>query len=279
MTGSDQFAFGACKRAVIHGKLHLDRGRINRHKGDALAFDGVGNRLPDKNILETSDANNVAGVGFLDLNPFQSFKMENGSDFALGLAAVAMDAGSLVSHFHFPAQDFPESDTPEVIGVVEICDKHLEFDAGVGSGGRDVLDNGIEQRSHRIAGILEIDLCKTDLGAGVNNREIELLIRGVQRDEKVEHLVENLVRLGVIAIDFVDDDDGLGASLEGFAEHEPSLGLGTIGGVNHQQDAIDHIHDPLDLPTEVGMAGGIHDVYVVIVILEGGIFGADSDTL
>src|SRR6185369_10304713 len=120
MAGGDEFAFGAGQRPVIDGKLHLNRGRIDRHKGDALTFDGVGNRFSDKNVLEPGDTDNVTGVGFLDFDSFQSFEMENGRDFTLSLAAIAMNASSLVSHFYFPAKDFPEGDTAQIIGIVEV---------------------------------------------------------------------------------------------------------------------------------------------------------------
>ena len=44
---------------------------------------------------------------------------------------------------------------------------------------RDVLDDGVEERLHRAGDVLEFDLGITLLGAGVNDREIQLLIRRV----------------------------------------------------------------------------------------------------
>jgi len=89
--------------------------------------------------------------------------------------------------------------------------------------------------------------------------------------------IEDLVRIGVVAVDFVDDDNGLGAGFEGFAEDEAGLGLRTVGAVNDEEDAVDHVHDALDFAAEIGVAGGIHDVDVVILVFEGGVFGADGD--
>ena len=110
-------------------------------------------------------------------------------------------------------------------------------------------------------------------------REIQLLIGRVQRDEQIEHLVENFVRIGVVAIDLVDDDDRLGAGFQRFAQHEARLGLGTVGGIDHQQHAVDHVHDPLDFAAEIGVAGGVDDVDVVILVFESGVLGADGDAL
>ena len=49
------------------------------------------------------------------------------------------------------------------------------------------------------------------LGGAVEDREIELLLGGVERREQVEHLVGDFGRPGVGAVDLVDDDDGLQA--------------------------------------------------------------------
>ena len=54
---------------------------------------------------------------------------------------------------------------------------------------------------------------------------------------------------------------------------------GPSGGVHHEQHAVDHVHDTLDLAAEVGMAGGIDDIDVVILVFERGVFGSDGDPL
>ena len=116
-------------------------------------------------------------------------------------------------------------------------------------------------------------------GAGVDDREIHLLVGGVERDEEVADLVEHLVRIGILAVNLVDDDDGLGAGFERLAQHEARLRLRAVRGVHHQQHAVDHVHDALDLAAEVRVAGGVHDVDVVILVFEGGVLGLDGDAL
>ncbi len=96
---------------------------------------------------------------------------------------------------------------------------------------------------------------------------------------RFEHLVEHLLRVRVLAVDLVDDDDGLGAGFERLAQHEAGLRLRTVGGVHHQQHAVDHVHDALDLAAEIGVAGRVHDVDVVVLVFERGVLGADGDAL
>ncbi len=62
-------------------------------------------------------------------------------------------------------------------------------------------------------------------------------------------------------------------------EHELGLRLRAVVGIDDEQHAVDHAHDALDLAAEVGVAGGVHDVDVVALVLEGGVLGADGDAL
>ena len=87
------------------------------------------------------------------------------------------------------------------------------------------------------------------------------------------------MRRGIVAVNLVDDDDRLGAGFEGLAQHEARLRLRAVHRIHHQQHAINHVHDALDFAAEVGVAGGVHDIDMEILVFEGGIFGADGDAL
>ena len=55
------------------------------------------------------------------------------------------------------------------------------------------------------------------------------------------------------------------------------LRLRTLGGIHHEQHAINHVHDALDLAAKIGVSGRVHDVDVVIIVFERGVLGADGD--
>ena len=59
-------------------------------------------------------------------------------------------------------------------------DEQLETFSGMSARWRDVFDNGIEQRFHGAARVLQIHFGETFLGAGVNHGKIHLLVRRVQ---------------------------------------------------------------------------------------------------
>lgn len=73
----------------------------------------------------------------------------------------------------------------------------------------------------------------------------------------------------------IDDHKGLHFLLKCFFEYKFCLSHRAFGGTDNQADTIDHVHDTLDLSSEVLMAGCVNDVDIVIVILNAG--GLRSD--
>ncbi len=57
---------------------------------------------------------------------------------------------------------------------------------------------------------------------------------------------------------------------QGLAQHEAGLRQRALGGVNEEDDAVDHGQAALDLAAEVGVAGGVDHVDVMVSPLEDG---------
>ncbi len=125
--------------------------------------------------------------------------------------------------------------------------------------------------------IVHVQLGIAQLGAGVDHREIELVIGGVQFAEQVEDHVDHFVRARAGAVDLVDDHDRLEAEIEGFLQHETGLRHGAVQGIHQQQHRVDHLQHPLHLAAEVGMAGGIDDIDLVAAVVDGEVLGEDGD--
>ena len=87
----------------------------------------------------------------------------------------------------------------------------------------------------------------------------------------------NAERVGVRAVDFINNDDGLEAFLKGLAENEAGLGLGTTKGIDDKNDAVDHFHDTLHFPAKVGVSRSVDDVDNVVAPVNGGVLGLDGD--
>ena len=116
-------------------------------------------------------------------------------------------------------------------------------------------------------------------GVGVEDGEGDLVLVGVEVQEQLLDLVDDLGDAGVGPVDLVDDEDDRQPGLEGLAQHEPGLGQRALGGVDQEEDAVDHGQAALDLAAEVGVAGGVDDVDLHPAPAHGRVLGQDGDAL
>ncbi len=143
---------------------------------------------------------------------------------------------------------------------------------------RDMANDELEQRRHApVLGPGGIGCHPALLGRAVEDGEIELLLGRVQRREQVEHLVGDLGRAGVGAVDLVNDHDGAKPHFERLRHHEFGLRQRPLGGVDQHQSAVDHIEDALDLAAEIGVAGRIDDIDPRIVPDQRGCLGENGN--
>ena len=116
-------------------------------------------------------------------------------------------------------------------------------------------------------------------GLGVHDGELDLVLVGVEVEEQLVYLVDDLGDAGVGTVDLVDDDHEGQSGLQGLAQHEAGLGPGSFRGVDEQHDAVDHREGPFDLAAEVGVPGGVDDVDLDVPVSHRGVLGQDGDAL
>ncbi len=167
-------------------------------------------RLADEHVLEAAQADDVARAGVLEFDLLHALVAEERRDVAALAAAVAVGHDDRVADAHAARQDAPVGDPAQVIAVVQVGHEHLEIAAPVPVGGGICLM--ISSKSGVMSLRSSVDLLDrvAGLGAGVDDREIELLVAGAEFHEQLENHVEHLVRPGVLAVDLVDDHDDLG---------------------------------------------------------------------
>ena len=166
VAGGDELAVDAGERAVVDGELHLDGRRINRHERQRRAV--LANRVivspmntSSKPVRPTMSPACASGTSMR----FRPSKWKMAVILPWLLRAVAVDADGGVAHLDLAAVNLAEGDTAEVIGVIEVGDEQLEAFARVRARRRDVLDDGVEERLHRAADVLEVGLGVAVLGA------------------------------------------------------------------------------------------------------------------
>ncbi len=134
-------------------------------------------------------------------------------------------------------------------------------------------------------GFVEVERGPAIAARAVDDRELDLVLLGVEVEEQLVDLVDDLGGARVGTIDLVDHEDHRQVAGERLAQHEPGLRQWALGGVDEQDDAVDHRERPLDLAAEVGVTGGVDDVQRDVVAAarvvpdERGVLGEDRDAL
>ncbi len=145
-----------------------------------------------------------------------------------------MDTDDAVANTDVPAGDLAHRDATDVIAPVKVTDQHVERGRWIGLGRRHGLEDGLKQRDHLVTRIIQLTDHVPVAGAAVKKRGVKLFLGRLQLEQQLKNLVVNLDRVGMFAVDFVDDHDNLETVLQGFAQHKPCLGLGTFIGIDKQ---------------------------------------------
>ena len=242
--------------------------------GDAGVADGVG----DRGVGQTGNRDDVTGAGFLHGNTLET---PEGKDFGgatlfdnLAVRVERVDRGVELDR---AGEDQSGQDAAEEVIAVEQGHKEFERTIGIGAGGRDMIDDGLEHWRQVAGPDIGIVPGIAVAARGEQHREVQLLIRRLQADEQVEHLVEHFLRPGILTVDLVDDDDGPEAQCQRFAGDELGLRHRAFCGIDEQDHAIDHRQNALHFATEIGVAGSIDNVDAGAVPLNRRAFGQNRD--
>src|SRR5207245_2365134 len=210
----------------VGGEEHRDGRLVDPDEREGLRALWIGDGLADFDRLDSGDRDEVAGAGLRDLDSLQSLVPVEHRDLGELGGAVPVDDGDAVGLADAPVDDAADDEPAHVIVPVEHRDAELEAHRGVEARWRDGGEDRLEERDQRAAGLREVGRRRAGPRVRVEDGELELVLGRVEVDEEVVHLVEDLGRPRVAAVDLVDDDDGREPGLEGLLQHEPGLGSG-----------------------------------------------------
>ena len=144
---------------------------------------------------------------------------------------------------------------------------------------RDALDQQVHERREVVGQVVGVEPGAAGPRVAVDDRELDLLLVGVEVEEQLVDLVDDLGGARVGAVDLVDHEDHRQPRLERLAQHEPRLGQRALGRVDEQQHAVDHRQPALDLAAEVGVARRVDDVELDAAVAHRRVLGEDRDAL
>ena len=184
-------------------------------------------------------------------------------DFLVGLHAAALD----------PA----DADPAHIVVIVDGRNEQLQRRRLVRVHGRDMVEDGIEQGREVLPLVVGIARGGARPARTEDDGAFQLVVGGVQVDEKFQDLVLHLGDARVGAVDLVDDDDQFMLKFQRLLHDEARLRHGAFRRVYEQQYAVDHLQNALHLAAEIGVAGGVDDVDLDAVVMHGRVLGQDGD--
>ena len=171
--------------------------------GSSMAMTGIALRCSMSAIVSPmvmssmpGEADDVAGGGLLDLDPLQAVEGEQLGDLRVAgtcRRACRRSTGSPI--LTRAVEDAADGDAPEVVARVEVGDQHLQRPVRPC---RAAAARARGSRRRAAAGPRRArpstSLAVPALRARVDDREVELVLGGVEVDEQVVDLVEHLLR-------------------------------------------------------------------------------------
>ena len=274
----DLVALGACIGAVVDDEGHGDRRRVDRLRdqrfGDLRIAEGIGNRA----LGQAGDGDDVACLRFFDRLTLDAAEGEDLRDTA-GFDEVAVSTENLdgLVRLDRTGMDAAGDDAAkEGVGFQNGAD-HAERAFADGRL-RNVLDDEIEKRAETFVLRAFRRIVHPAVTAGtVEDREVELLIGGVEIGEEVEHFVDDFFVASVRAVDLVDRYDRAKTDLQRLADNDLGLRHRAFGGIDENDRTVHHRQDALDFTAEVGVAGCVDDVDACILPDDGGRLGKNGD--
>ena len=280
LTGTHNVAVTADERG---GRSLKDDGQGRRVDLDGLELDGVlgvGVNIADIGAVNTHDSSDIAGTDFLALGAAQVVEGKELLDGSGGAGAVVLDDQNLVALVNGAGVHAADTDAANEVGVVDGHTLHGQGRGLVNLGRGHVVDDHIEQRVHVHIAVLGIMTGKAVDAAGVDDvlhGKLELVVGGAQVGHKVEAVVVGLLGVSTRTINLVDDDHDLEAGVDSVTQHEAGLGHGALKGVDQQQGAVGHTQHALDLAAKVGVARGVDDVDLNVLVLDRDVLGENRN--
>ena len=237
----------------------------------------VGDGLSDRDVFDSRKTDDVSGERVVDVDAPEPLEGEELRDFRVVERSIELANGDRVADFHPSVEDPADRNPAQVVAGIEVRHEHLERRLTITARRRHRIDDGVEQRTEVRSLLRGFQAGRARPRARVQDRKIELFLRGVEVDEEVVDLVEDLLWTRVRPIDLVDHDDRGQSPFQGLAQDEPGLWQRPFRGVHEQQHAVDHGQRPFDLSAEIGVTRRVDDVDEGVAVVDGGVLREDGD--
>ena len=269
----------AGERRGVDADRHRQRRLVDRDDRERPRVLEVGERLADRHVRDAGDGDDLPRPGLLRADAVEGLGDEELRELGPRDAAVGAAPGDVLAAADRPVAHAADRQAAQVGRRVEVRDVGLQRVALLVGGRGDVLDEQVHERLE----VGALHALREGRPAGprvrVDDRELDLALVGVEVEEQLVDLVDDLGDARVGPVDLVDDEHDRQPRLQRLAQDEARLGQRALRRVDEQQHAVDHRQPALDLAAEVRVPGRVDDVELHVAVGHGGVLREDRDAL
>ena len=201
-------AFAAGEWGRVDGEHHDDRRLVDLDARQWVGGFRTGNGLANVDSLDAGNGQDISGFANRLVHALQAFKGIKPGNFGLLERSIELYNSNLISKTKRAAKHPGDGQTAEVVAVVQVGDQDLQCAGRVTRGCRNMLHDRLEKRTEISGGVFKRIFCDAGPGIGVEDRKIELILRGVKVDKEIVQLVDDFLDTGIRPIDLIDHGNG-----------------------------------------------------------------------
>ncbi len=270
----DELAIASGERPVIDAKGHVNGRLVNRDNRQRAGLVGTGNGIADINGIQAGHRADITCFDRIHLLTPQTFEYMQVHYLLLRMATLRINHRHRLAFRKFTGKKPTHRYTADIIGIFQKRHQHLRRGVRHIGRRRNVVDNRIENRTHRLAGNIQIGRGPTLTGGSVNDGKIQRLIIGVKLHQQIEYFINHIMRPGIGTIHLIDHHHRTQFILQSLIQHKPRLRHRPIERIHQQQHPIGHFQYPLHLAAKIGVAGRVNDVDFIFNALRRGIINS-----
>ncbi len=239
----------------------------------------VGDRLADGHVRQAGERDDLPRSRLVGRNAVERVGDEQLDHLRVRDRPVGAAPGDLRALAQGPVHDATEREPSHVRIGVEVRHERLQRMLRVVLGRRHRREQRLDERPEIGREVVRREAGAAGARVAVDDRELDLRLVRVEVEEQLVHLVDDLLRARVVAVDLVDDEDDGQLRLQRLAQNEPRLRQRPLARVDEQEHAVDHRQPALDLAAEVRVAGRVDDVQLRAAEPHRRVLGEDGDAL
>ena len=229
--------------------------------GDA----GYGNDLADRS---TFHFHSLQAVKHIHLADFYTFLL---------VRIVMVHQQNLLIQFQRTVVDFADTDSSHIFIVVDGADQHLNAQVRIAFRCRNILENGLKKRRHVLSLVFQLIGAPAVTAGSIQERRIQLIVTCAEIHQKLEHLIDDLLRTCIRTVYFIDHDNDLQVERQSLLQNKSRLRHGSLESIDQENDTVNHLQDTFYLTAEIRVAWRIDDVDFGVLIMNCRVLGKNGD--